>query len=109
MELIILSSFLARAFGNFLSKFDVPYMALPFNLIAVCVFLSLQPLVFSSDSDNVSDNLSDSDSANITLEWDRVGKGIVVSMGQVRLTVMLVELYIYMYINKIPDLYPCGL
>ena len=76
----ITSAFLARAFGNFLSKFDVPYMALPFNLIAVCVFLTLQPLVFTPE------NMSDSDmqgEANITLEWDKVGRGIVVSMGQV--------------------------
>ena len=78
----ITSAFLARAFGNFLSKFDVPYMALPFNLIAVCVFLTLQPLVFRPET------MSDSDmqvqgEGNITLEWDKVGRGIVVSMGQV--------------------------
>ena len=76
----ITSAFLARAFGNFLSKFDVPYMALPFNLIAVCVFLTLQPLIFAPESDGVSDRQSE---ANITLEWDKVGRGIVVSMGQV--------------------------
>ena len=76
----ITSAFLARAFGNFLSKFDVPYMALPFNLIAVCVFLTLQPLVFAPESEGVSDKQSE---ANITLEWDKVGRGIVVSMGQV--------------------------
>ena len=73
------SVFLARAFGNFLSKFQVPYMALPFNLIAVCVFLTLQPFQFTPEPDavvHITDNSTE-------LDWMKVGRGILVSMGQV--------------------------
>lgn len=95
----VASVFVASAFNNFLGKFSVPYMALPFNLIATIVFLSLQP----SDTEhtvllspveagdivlNLTRNLSDSDTElpsteDIQIDWMGVGRGIVVSMGQV--------------------------
>ena len=43
------SVYLCSAFGNFLSKFSVPYLALPFNIIAVCTFLTLQPHSIDDD------------------------------------------------------------
>merc|ERR1719397_1174033 len=75
----ILSVFFARAFGNFLSKFQVPYMALPFNLVAVFVFLTLQP----PDAETVSEVTNSTQLDNTTLSWPGVGRGIIVSMGQV--------------------------
>ena len=89
----VTSVFVARAFGNLLSKFDVPYMALPFNLIAVCIFLTLQPVQLGSDllpaeaeASTVSPDLYENEtlaSANVSLSWEQVGRGVVVSMGQV--------------------------
>lgn len=91
----VTSVFIARAFGNLLSKFDVPYMALPFNLIAVCIFLTLQPVQLGRDllpaeaeaeATTVSPDLYDNEtlaSANVSLSWEQVGRGVLVSMGQV--------------------------
>lgn len=89
----VTSVFVARAFGNLLSKFDVPYMALPFNLIAVCIFLTLQPvqlgrdlLTAEAEATTVSPELYENEtlaSANVSLSWEQVGRGVVVSMGQV--------------------------
>lgn len=50
------SVYLCSAFGNFLSKFNVPYLALPFNIIAVCTMLTLQP--HSIDDEGMRENLS---------------------------------------------------
>merc|ERR1719422_1089487 len=75
----IVSVFFARAFGNFLSKFQVPYMALPFNLVAVFVFLTLQPPDLQPQE--VSNNTTQL--TNTTLSWHDVGRGVIVSMGQV--------------------------
>ena len=97
----IASVFVASAFNNFLSKFNVPYMALPFNLIITVIFLTLQPaamdhLVKRDTSDLVGNNETisgnttlmdheDTDllEADLEISWLRVGRGIVVSMGQV--------------------------
>ncbi len=41
------SLYLCSAFGNFLGRTGgVPYLALPFNLIAICTFLTLKPSDF---------------------------------------------------------------
>ena len=71
--------FFARAFSNFLSKFNVPYMALPFNLVAVFVFLTLQP----PQSQQALEALETEAEMNKTLSWTDVGQGVIVSMGQV--------------------------
>ena len=52
-------------------------MALPFNLTAVCVFLTLQPHNFTPCFE------LETDTSNTTLSWEGVGRGILVSMGQV--------------------------
>ena len=36
---------MCQAFGNFLGKFNLPYLALPFNMIIVISFLTIQPRV----------------------------------------------------------------
>ena len=57
-------------------------MALPFNLVAVFVFLTLQPADLQSDLQE--DVLTNSTApANQSLSWPDVGRGIIVSMGQV--------------------------
>ena len=100
----IASVFVASAFNNFLSKFNVPYMALPFNLIITVIFLTLQPvsmdhLVKRDTSDLVEGNETvvgnstlidhshheeaDLLEADLQISWLGVGRGIIVSMGQV--------------------------
>ena len=74
--------FFARAFSNFLSKFNVPYMALPFNLVAVFVFLTLQPPQ-SQQAQQALEVLETEAELNKTLSWTDVGQGVIVSMGQV--------------------------
>lgn len=39
----LLSIFACSAFGNFLGRSNLPYLALPFNMIIVCSFLTIQP------------------------------------------------------------------
>ena len=56
-------------------------MALPFNLVAVFVFLTLQPPHFQRVPTSEMDlNTTD---LNTTLSWPDVGRGVIVSMGQV--------------------------
>ena len=45
MNLIIYRIYLCNAFGAFLGKAGLPYLALPFNMIAVCSFLTMQPRI----------------------------------------------------------------
>ena len=78
IKLIFPSVFFARAFSNFLSKFNVPYMTIPFNLVTVFVFLTLQP----PHSHQVPALETETD-LNTTLSWPDVGKGVIVSIGQV--------------------------
>ena len=53
-------------------------MALPFNLVAVFIFLTLQPPHFQQ----VPGPETEAD-LNTTLSWPDVGRGVIVSMGQV--------------------------
>jgi len=100
----IASVFVASAFNNFLSKFNVPYMALPFNVIITIIFLTLQPVSmdhlvkrdtsdFEDGNETISGNSTLMDhshheeadllEADLQISWLGVGRGIVVSMGQV--------------------------
>ena len=102
----VTSVFLASAFNNFLAKFNVPYMALPFNLIATVVFLTLQPAsrehMVGIDNTTVVKVVEEAVS-NVTMEhshhgdlglvgeeeeldWLLVARGVIVSMGQVDCT-----------------------
>ena len=55
-------------------------MALPFNLVAVCVFLTLQPFQFTPEPETPVIQVNDN---STELSWMNVGQGILVSMGQV--------------------------
>jgi len=86
----VASVFICAAFGNTLGKANIPYLALPFNLIAVCTFLTIQPLQDDNSSLNIK-NLNDLNSTDVlhnttnseAINWCGVGRGILVSMGQV--------------------------
>ena len=80
---IYFSVFLARAFGNFLGNFKVPYMALPFNLIAVFVFLTLQPSNLEDSDAKNSTIVASMDDQDFEFPCKSVLHGIAVSMGQV--------------------------
>lgn len=71
------SIFLCAALENTLGKVNIPYLALPFNLIAVCTFLTIQPQIEVPISSQESQNSTE------IVNWCLVGRGIVVSMGQV--------------------------
>jgi len=82
----VVSVFFASAFCNFLGKFNLPYLALPFNVVAVTVFLALQPpgweeVVRNSLSSNSTVQLVQPVAAGIS--WSGLGRGVLVSMGQV--------------------------
>jgi len=74
----IVSVFFSRAFSNFLSKFSLPHLTLPFNLVTVFVFLALQP----PQSQRLPTSETEAD-LNTTLSWPGVGRGILLSMSQV--------------------------
>ena len=67
-------------------------MALPFNIIAVCIFHTLKPndSMDSNASDEIASTLNSTLSLTIEgtvrsseISWSGVGRGILVSMGQV--------------------------
>ena len=68
---------------------NIPYLALPFNLIAVCTFLTIQPhlpasQVSSENGGMIEETFNATVDANETdINWCQVGRGIAVSMGQV--------------------------
>ena len=75
---------------------NIPYLALPFNLIAVCTFLTIQPHLAGEASSSPASSENDEgmieETFNATLNageemtdinWCQVGRGIAVSMGQV--------------------------
>ena len=71
------SIFVCSAFVNTLGAGNnIPYLALPFNLIAVCTFLTIQPSQVEDDQETTTLNTTD-------INWCQVGRGIAVSMGQV--------------------------
>ena len=82
----IASVYICAAFLNTLGKANIPYLALPFNLIIVCTFLTIQPPqddIDSFETKNSAKFVVD-ESQNITdINWCGVGRGILVSMGQV--------------------------
>jgi len=79
----VASIIICSAFENTLGKAGIPYLALPFNLIAVCTFLTIKPQIDEEQEDNLGLDLQDNNSTEIEVEWCQVGRGIIVSMGQV--------------------------
>ena len=66
---------------------NIPYLALPFNLIAVCTFLTIQPHLpasqVSSENGGMIEETFNATLDDNVIEWCQVGRGIAVSMGQV--------------------------
>jgi len=91
----VTSVFFASAFNKFLGQFNVPYLALPFNTIIVCLFLTLQPPDSAVPTckppvDNVTVTVMGTIcdytpglESNGTASWCGVVRGVAVSMGQV--------------------------
>jgi hypothetical protein len=84
------SIFGCSACVNTLGKFNIPYLALPFNLIAVITFLTIKPQDQPQDLQDLQDvdfemDLNDNSTINSTIRinWCHVGQGVMVSMGQV--------------------------
>ena len=62
---------------------NIPYLALPFNLIAVCTFLTIQPQVEDHQENTTEDTFNSTLPEMEDINWCQVGRGIAVSMGQV--------------------------
>ena len=70
------------AFVNTLgAEFKVPYLTLPFNLIVICTFLTIQHQ--EDNQENTTENTFNSTVSELPINWYQVGRGIAVSMGQV--------------------------
>lgn len=80
------SIFISASFLNTLGRANIPYLALPYNLIAVCAFLTLRPpshMILEEEEDITEDLESQLVNLNSTLvNWMSVGRGVAVSMGQ---------------------------
>jgi hypothetical protein len=82
-----------------LSKLDLPYLAVPFNITIVCIFLTLRQREASeqaagaeetaivSDTSNATDTLEElnknaTDTEDVDMLWT-LGRGTLISLGQV--------------------------
>ena len=98
------SIFICKALDAFLSKFNLPYLAAPFNLVIIVLFLMLKPEVEDA-SPSVASTVTEAsifDAAlqpNATeealdteeqvskldqIDWLQVGRGLLLSVSQVR-------------------------
>lgn len=87
---------LCGAFNNILGKFDVPYLALPFNILAVLTFTAFHAIHPAAPAElpittnvtmyyNSSQTVTEDEDSSVEdqINWCMVGRGIAVSMGQV--------------------------
>ena len=94
--MIFFSILLSSAFENTLGKAGIPYLALPFCLIATCTFLTLRPeniekeisaaeisTTFENTSAIVSAKITTFENTTTEISWCGVGQGVLLSMGQV--------------------------
>eukprot|EP00093_Oithona_nana_P011660 11660.XXX_672608_674229_1 [CDS] Oithona nana genome sequencing. len=78
----ITSILVCSAFVNTLGAvLNIPYLTLPFNLIVVCSFLTIQPQGNDQQENTTEDSFNST--AEMPINWYQVGRGIAVSMGQV--------------------------
>jgi urea transporter len=90
------SVFIGSALNNLLGTFHLPFMTLPFNIVSICIFLTLipaedMPLASHLTPQNLTDltlpthlnpdNLTST--VPMSISWPGVGHGILLSMGQV--------------------------
>ena len=79
------SVFIASALNNLLGKFSLPFMTLPFNIVAICTFITLMPdqdIHIHSIPENITEPIIESN-VTASISWVGVGQGILLSMGQV--------------------------
>ena len=80
--MIFFSILVCSAFVNTLgATLKVPYLTLPFNLIVICTFLTIQHQ--EDNQENTTENTFNSTVSELPINWYQVGRGIAVSMGQV--------------------------
>ena len=100
-SIIISSTFsilISSALCNTIGKFGLPYFTMPFNMVAILCFLSIKPDTINSPE--VPEALV----KNVTedIDWNGVGRGMVLSMGQVYAindlrTSLLMNLAVFLY------------
>jgi len=74
----------SAAFENTLGKVGIPYFALPFCTIATCTFYTIKPHDFGETlGNNSTDTTQLSSNQTENIDWCGVGKGVLLSMGQV--------------------------
>ena len=85
LHVFLCSVFIGSACNNVLGKFHVPYLTLPFNIVAICTFLILLPNEdLSNPSTPQNFTLPFPEYSNsVPISWPGVGRGILLSMGQV--------------------------
>jgi len=81
----VASVFIASALNNLLGTFSLPFMTLPFNIVAICTFITLMPdqdIHIHSLPENITEPIIESN-VTASISWLGVGQGILLSMGQV--------------------------
>ena len=63
---------ISSALCNTLGKVGIPYFTMPFNLVAICTFLSIKPdkIIQEMPESTFFDNKTD------IIDWQGVGKGV---------------------------------
>lgn len=74
------SIFICGALANTLGKVGIPYMTIPFNLVALCSFFAFQSIQAPTVPLAPVELIRDSE---LEVDWGLVGRGILVSMSQV--------------------------
>jgi len=73
----VASVFITSALSNLLNTFSLPFMTLPFNIVAICTFITILPDT-TTTTQPPTHNITEP-----SISWPGVGHGILVSMGQV--------------------------
>ena len=89
------SIFACQATNVFFGKVGLPSLAFAFNMIAVCTFITIQPRewdlepVADSSTTTTTTTMAPSSTSEASpvedeIDWLQVGRGVLVSMSQVR-------------------------
>ena len=78
-EMFVFSVFVCQSLNHCLGRvFGLPYLTLPFNILSLVVFVAMRP-EFSPEPKADEDVVSKDE-----VDWAQVGRGIWLSMGQVK-------------------------
>ena len=66
----------------------MPYLALPFNIVVVCSFLTIKPtttdyLALNSTTTAIPETTTEEESFSDEIVWSKVWEGVLVSLSQV--------------------------